>query len=118
MCQSSHLTTMKTGLRSIVVGIFLATVSSAFGAVDNKTETPPPLLQPARLEEGQMIVSQKTVLSAQELEKYRQLEQVAEERTRQQAAGKGMDTSTMVIIGVLAVVVIVAAASGGGGGGY
>lgn len=108
---------MKTGLRSIVVGVCLATVSPVFGAVDNKEEAPQPLATPARLEAGQMIVSQKTVLSAQELEKYRQLEQAAEEKTRQQAAGKEMDTSTMVIIGVLAVVVIVAVASGGGGGG-
>lgn len=101
----------------IVAGILLATVSSVFGAVDNRDNTPLAAAQPAMLEQGQLIVSQKTALSAKELAKYQQLEQAAKEKTAKQAAGEGMDTSTMVIIGILVVVVIAVAASGGGGGG-
>lgn len=109
---------MKTGFRSIVVGACLATVSSVFGAVDNSDRAPRPPAQLAKLEPGQVIVSQKTTLSANELAKYQQREQVAEEsKTQKKAAGAGMDTSTIIIIGVLVAVVIVAAASGGGGGG-
>ena len=109
---------MKTGLRSIVVGMFLASVSPLFGAVNNNAKAPLSPLQPARLESGQTVVTQTTALSAQELAKYRELEQVAEEKTKQQSAGAAMDKSTMVIIAVVAVVVIVAASGGGGGGGY
>lgn len=108
---------MKTGFRSIVVGMFLAAVSSVFGAVENQNQAPQPAAQPAALEERQVIVSEKTALSADELAKYQRLEQATEEKTREQAAGEGMDKTTMIIIGVLAVVVIVAVASGGGGGG-
>lgn len=110
---------MKTGFRSIVVGVFLATVSSVFGAVDSGSSASEPAVpvSPTTRESGQVIVSQKAVLSDQELAKYQRLEEAAKTETKQQAAGEGMDTTTMVIIGVLAVVVIVAVASGGGGGG-
>lgn len=108
---------MKTGFRLIVVGAFLATFSSVFGAVGSNDNTAQSLGQPARLEPGQVIVSQQTMLSPAELAKYQKLEQSAEKKTQQQTAGAGMDTSTMVIIGVLVVVVIVAVAAGGGGGG-
>lgn len=99
------------------MGAFLATFSSVFGAVGANDNTAQSLGQPARLDPGQVIVSQQTTLSATELAKYQKLEQSAEKKTQRQAAGAGMDTSTMVIIGVLVVVVIVAAASGGGGSG-
>lgn len=110
---------MKTGFRSVVVGVFLATVSSVFGAVDSDSSVSGPALPVASIahESGPVIVSQKAVLSHQELARYQRLEEAAKTETKQQAAGEGMDTTTMVIIGVLAVVVIVAVASGGGGGG-
>lgn len=110
---------MKTGFRSIVVGVFLATVSSVFGAVDHgisaSVQAVP--VSPITHESCQVIVSPKAMLSDQELAKYQRLEETAKTEAKQQAAGEGMDTTTMVIIGVLAVVVIVAVASGGGGGG-
>ncbi len=106
---------MKNTLRLIVAGTFLATFSSVFGATESRETVA--LSQPARLESGQMIVTQKAGFSPQDLAKYKKRQQVAKEETQQQAAGEGMDKTTMVIIGVLAVVVIVAVASGGGGGG-
>ena len=99
----------------IVVGMFLATFSLGFGAVENNASVP--TAQPTKLESSQVIITQKTALSAKELAKYKQLAQASKEKTQQQAAGAGMDTTTIVIIGVILVVVVVAVASGGGGGG-
>lgn len=100
---------MKTGFRLIVLGACFATVSSVFGAVDNSDRAPLPPAQLAKLEPGQVIVSQKTTLSAHELAKYQQREQVAEEsKTQKKAAGAEMDTSTIIIIGVLVVVAMAA----------
>ena len=47
--------------------------------------------------------------------KYKEREQAAKEKTPQQAAGAEVDTTTNVIIGVLAVGVVIAVASCGGG---
>jgi uncharacterized membrane protein YidH (DUF202 family) len=106
---------MKTAIRLLAAGMFLAAYSSVHAAVQPSQRVP--AVQPAAMETGQMVVSQKSALSARELAKYKQREQALKEETKRQAAGEGMDTSTMVIIGVLVVVVIVAVASGGGSGG-
>ena len=99
----------------LVVGMFLATFTLGFGAVDNNASVP--TAQPAKLESSQVIVTQKNALSAKELAKYKQLAQASKEKTQKQAAGAGVDTTTMVIIGVVVVIVVVALASGGGSGG-
>ena len=106
---------MKTVLRSLVVSAMLISVTPVFASV-NTVAAPVPA-SPTKLASAPTIVSQHTALSAAELAKYQQLEQAAKAETEKQAAGEGMDKSTMIIIGVIAVVVIVAVAAGGGGGG-
>ncbi len=106
---------MKTVLRSLVVSALLIAVTPVF-AVAN-TVAAPLAVSPTKLASAPTIVSQHTALSAAELAKYQQLEQAAKAETEKQAAGDGMDKSTMIIIGVIAVAVIVAVAAGGGSGG-
>ncbi len=106
---------MKTVLRSLVVSALLISVTPVFASAN--TGASPLAVSQTRLAAAPTIVSQHTALSAAELAKYQQLEQAAKTETEKQAAGEGMDKSTMIIIGVIAVVVIVAMAAGGGGGG-
>ncbi len=98
-----------------MVGILLTSVTPVFALV-NTVAAPLPAL-PTRLESAPVIVSHRTALSANELAKYQQREQEAKAKTSKQAAGEGMDKTTMIIVAVIAVVVVVAVASGGGGGG-
>ena len=102
---------MKTIIRSLAVGALLLAVTPGFASVNAIP------VASAGLEPAPVIVSQRTALSATELAKYRQREQAAKAKTAKQAAGEGMDKTTMIIVAVIAVVVIVAVASGGGGGG-
>jgi len=106
---------MKTVLRFLAAGMLLAFVTPVFASVDaGSTPSPALQFQPVPVP---TIVSHRTALSAAELAKYQQLEQATQEQAEKQAAGEGMDKSTMIIIAVVAVVVVVAVAAGGGGGG-